>query len=96
MDNKSTRKLILAAFFTMGVSSASLAGGAGFDGSVVTNVYEYLAAHGCPSAAFGLVSCSYYHSFPDYRCNRGAQRHGKKQATGRAPDGHGKTGEELN
>jgi len=95
MDNKSMRKLILAAVFTVGASSASLAAGGGYDGAVITNVYEYLGAHGCPSA-FGLVNCSYHRSFPDYRDNRGAQRHGKRQATGRAPDGHGKTGEELN
>jgi hypothetical protein len=68
MEDKSMRKLILAACFTMGVTSAALAaGGGGYNGIVISNVYEYLAAHGCPSS-FGLVmTCGYDRSWPDYR-----------------------------
>jgi hypothetical protein len=60
------RKLILSAVFTMAATSAALAmGGAGYNGTVVANVYQYLAAHGCPDAGFGLFGCGYYRSAPD-------------------------------
>jgi hypothetical protein len=70
MENKSMRKLIFAAVFIIGATSAftsaSLAGeGGGYNGTVVANVYEYLDAHGCPAAGFSLFNCSYYQAPPD-------------------------------
>ena len=62
------RRWILAAVFSLSAVSAAFAGetGGGFDGTVIGNVYEYLAAHGCPSG-FGLATCGYYTSPPDHR-----------------------------
>ena len=71
------RKLILAAVFGLGTTSASLAGsggGEGYDGMVVVNVYEYLAAHGCPDAGFSLLNCRYDRPQPVPRHKREARR----------------------
>lgn len=78
-------KTILAAVFTLGASlvlnstSAWCAGGGGggYDGMVIVNVYEYLAAHGCPEPGFSLSNC--YGSPPSYRYNREAQHYGKSK-----------------
>jgi hypothetical protein len=68
MENESMRKWILAAVFSMVAASTASAGGTsgGFDGTVIANVYEYLAAHGCPAVGFGLANCSPYDP-PAYR-----------------------------
>ncbi len=77
------RKLILAAVFTMGATSASLAAGGGaYDGSVVANAYEYLAAHGCPRAGFGLTNCGYDRPVSTYSYTREARRDGNKTGDG--------------
>jgi hypothetical protein len=66
------RKLIFALGCVLAAPSASLAGsgGGGYNGTVVANVYEYFAAHGCPGAGFSLLNCSYYNSASGYRYDR--------------------------
>jgi hypothetical protein len=55
------RKLIFALVFTVGATSASLAGEA-----AMANAYEYLDTHGCPGAGFSRLNCSYHRSPPGH------------------------------
>jgi hypothetical protein len=61
------RKLLLSVALTIAATSTALAAGGGYDGTVVANVYQFLATHGCPNTGFGLRDCGYYRSAPDYR-----------------------------
>ena len=67
------RKLLLSIILTMAATSTALAAGGGYNGTVVANVYQYLDAHGCPGAGFGLLNCSYYRPPLDHHDGR---RHG--------------------
>jgi hypothetical protein len=76
MENGPMRKLILAAAFVLAATSAAVAQ-AGFNpGTVVSNVYETLAAYGCgPGFGFSPLACNYYLSAPGYdRETAGAHR----------------------
>ena len=77
------RKSILAAVLIVGATSAALAGeGGGYNGTAVANVYEYLAAHGCPAAGFALLNCSYDSSPPEHYYRRVARRYVKRAGAG--------------
>jgi hypothetical protein len=71
-EHGSMRKFIFALGCVLAAPSTSLAGsgGGGYNGTVVANVYEYFAAHGCPGAGFSLLNCSYHLSAPGYRDDR--------------------------
>jgi hypothetical protein len=67
MENGPMRKLILAAAFVLAATSAAVAQ-AGFNpGTVVSNVYETIAAYGCgPGFGFSPLGCNYSRSASGY------------------------------
>lgn len=76
METGPMKKLILAAVCAFAAPSAAVAQ-AGFNpGTVVSNVYETLAAYGCGSGfGFSPVGCNYSHSAPGHeRETDGAHR----------------------
>ena len=88
LENEFMRKLPLAAVTILGAilspTSASLAagGGGGYDGTVMANVYEYLAARGCPGAGFSLLNCGDGRILPVHRHNRETRHDGKRTGDG--------------
>jgi hypothetical protein len=68
-ENGPVKKLVFAALYIFAATSVSSAQTAGFNpGTVVSNVYESLAAYGCePGFGFSPPGCNYYAYAPGYR-----------------------------